>query len=156
MDWSGVDYCDVFISCLDSHSDGTHSLQSIHCWDTDAETHFSKPNEKQTHPNLGWTEGEHIFIFGWSIPLNGLSKCSSSELLIVCLAAADWQYFCFPCVKESDIISLPSLQVTANQWPFNNVCLTSGRRMNMINTSSLWKPTSLGILKSLSAPGLNN
>ncbi len=26
----GVDYCDVFISCLDSHSDGTHSLQRIH------------------------------------------------------------------------------------------------------------------------------
>ncbi len=26
------------ISCLDSHSDGTHSLQSIHCWDTDEET----------------------------------------------------------------------------------------------------------------------
>ncbi len=30
MDWSGVHYCDVFISCLDSNSDGTHSLQSIH------------------------------------------------------------------------------------------------------------------------------
>ncbi len=30
MDWSGGDYCDVFVSCLDSHSDGTHSLQSIH------------------------------------------------------------------------------------------------------------------------------
>ncbi len=29
--WTGllVDYCDVFISCLDSHSDGTHSLQRI-------------------------------------------------------------------------------------------------------------------------------
>ncbi len=26
MDWSGVDHCDVFIRCLDSHSDGTHSL----------------------------------------------------------------------------------------------------------------------------------
>ncbi len=25
-----VDYCDVFISCLDSQSDGTHSLQRIH------------------------------------------------------------------------------------------------------------------------------
>ncbi len=25
-----VHYCDVFISCLDSHSDGTHSLQRIH------------------------------------------------------------------------------------------------------------------------------
>ncbi len=31
MDWSGVDCCDVFISCLDSHSDGTHSQQRIHC-----------------------------------------------------------------------------------------------------------------------------
>ncbi len=31
-EWCGllVDYCDVFISFLDSHSDGTHSLQSIH------------------------------------------------------------------------------------------------------------------------------
>ncbi len=30
LEWCGllVDYCDVFISCLDSHSDGTHSLQS--------------------------------------------------------------------------------------------------------------------------------
>ncbi len=25
-----ANYCDVFISCLDSHSDGTHSLQRIH------------------------------------------------------------------------------------------------------------------------------
>ncbi len=30
IDSSGVDYCDVCISCLDSHSDGTHSLQWIH------------------------------------------------------------------------------------------------------------------------------
>ncbi len=30
MDRSGVDYCNVFISRLDSHSDGTHSLQMIH------------------------------------------------------------------------------------------------------------------------------
>ncbi len=34
MDSSGVD-CDVFISCLDSHSDGTHSLQRIHWWASD-------------------------------------------------------------------------------------------------------------------------
>ncbi len=27
-----VDYCDVFISWLDSHSDGTHSLLRIHWW----------------------------------------------------------------------------------------------------------------------------
>jgi len=30
----------VFLS--DSHSDGTHPLQSIHCSDTDAVLHFSK------------------------------------------------------------------------------------------------------------------
>ncbi len=41
--WTGVVWIIVmFLS--DSHSDGTHSLQSIHCWDTDAVTHFSKPD----------------------------------------------------------------------------------------------------------------
>ncbi len=59
----GVDYCDVFISCLDSHSDGTHSgsidEQVMQC--------YISPNlmKKQTHPNLGWPEGEQlIFILG--------------------------------------------------------------------------------------------
>ncbi len=37
----------MFLS--DSHSDGTHSLQSIHCWDTDAETHSLNLMKKQTH-----------------------------------------------------------------------------------------------------------
>ncbi len=37
-----VDYCDASISCLDSHSDGTHSVQRIHWWATDAMLHFSK------------------------------------------------------------------------------------------------------------------
>ncbi len=30
-----VNYCDVFISCLACHSDGTHSLQWIHWWGSD-------------------------------------------------------------------------------------------------------------------------
>ncbi len=34
----------MFLS--DSHSDGTHSLQSIHYWDTDAMLHFSKYDEE--------------------------------------------------------------------------------------------------------------
>ncbi len=44
LEWCGllVDYCDVFISCLDSHSDGTHSLQSIHWWTS------------KISPNLFW------------------------------------------------------------------------------------------------------
>ncbi len=36
-----VDYRDVFMSCLDSHSDGTHSLQRIHWW-SDVMLDFSK------------------------------------------------------------------------------------------------------------------
>ncbi len=48
-----VDYCDVFISCLDSHSDGTHSLQRIHWGASDVMLHFSKSvlMKKQTPQN---------------------------------------------------------------------------------------------------------
>ncbi len=44
-----VDY--VFISCFDSHSDGTHSLQMILWGASDVMIHFSKsvPMKKQTH-----------------------------------------------------------------------------------------------------------
>ncbi len=38
MDWSHVDYLQIiwcFISCLNSHFDGTHSLQRIHWWASD-------------------------------------------------------------------------------------------------------------------------
>ncbi len=58
-----------FISCLDSHSDGTHSCRAsmLRHWCRDT---FYKPDEeKQTHPNLGWPEDEHILIIGWTIPL---------------------------------------------------------------------------------------
>ncbi len=38
LEWCGllVDYCDVFISCVDSRSDGTHLLQRIHWLANDA------------------------------------------------------------------------------------------------------------------------
>ncbi len=51
MDWSLVDYCNVFISCLDPHSDGTHSLQMIHWYASDEMQKISKsvPVKKQTH-----------------------------------------------------------------------------------------------------------
>ncbi len=60
LEWCGflVDYCDVFISCLDSHSDGTHSLQSIHCWDSDTMLHFSKSDE-ETNSSTSW------MAWGW-------------------------------------------------------------------------------------------
>ncbi len=58
-----MDYCDVFISCLDSHSDGTHSLQRIHWLATDAMLHFSKSVliKNKTHLYVRWPEDEYIF-----------------------------------------------------------------------------------------------
>ncbi len=60
-----VDYCDVFISCLDS--DGTHSLQRIHWWTGDVMLHFYKSVLMKKHLHLGWPEGREIF--GWTNPL---------------------------------------------------------------------------------------
>ncbi len=76
LEWCGslVDYCDVFISCLDSHSDGTHSLQSIHCWDSDVMLHFSKSDEETNSSTSrmawGWVKFHQMFIFEWTIPWN--------------------------------------------------------------------------------------
>ncbi len=58
--WSGVMWIIVmFLS--DSHSDGTHSLQSIHCWDTDAVLHFSKSDEESNSSTSCMTWGwEHL------------------------------------------------------------------------------------------------
>ncbi len=54
-DWSGVDYLwfivMFLISCLDSHSDGTHSLKRIHWCASDVMLYFYKSVliKKQTH-----------------------------------------------------------------------------------------------------------
>ncbi len=55
----------VFISCSDSHSGGTHSLQWIHWWANYVMLNFSKsvPMKKQTHLHLGWPEGKFIANF---------------------------------------------------------------------------------------------
>ncbi len=65
----------VFISCLDSHFDGTHTLQRIHWWASDIMLNFSKsvPIKKQTALHLGWSEGEYIF-----------SKLSFLTILLMC------------------------------------------------------------------------
>ncbi len=50
-----LDYCDVFISCLYSHSDGTHSLQSIHWRASDVMLNFSKSDE-ETNSSTSWMD----------------------------------------------------------------------------------------------------
>ncbi len=51
--------CDVCISCLDSHSDGTHSLQRIHRWASDVMLNYFHLFRwsKKTHLHLGWSKG---------------------------------------------------------------------------------------------------
>ncbi len=70
MDWSYrllVDYCVVFISCLKSHSHGTHSMQRC----------FAKflqicPDE-ETNFSTFWTAWKWAnFHFGWTIPLKAI------------------------------------------------------------------------------------
>ncbi len=46
-----VNYCDVFISYLDFHSDGTHSLQRIHCC---AATFFQIFSIEETNSSTSW------------------------------------------------------------------------------------------------------
>jgi len=70
--WTGVVWITVmFLS--DSHSDGTHSLQSIHWWVMQC---YISPNlmQKQTHLYFGWPEGwreigSKCIFFLWTIHL---------------------------------------------------------------------------------------
>ncbi len=79
-----VNYCDVFISCLDSHSDGTHSLQRIHWWANYIKLNFSKsvPMKKKLIYILDCLRVSKIyttFHFWVTFPLN-----SWSFLLTLC------------------------------------------------------------------------
>ncbi len=62
-----VDYCDDFIICLISYSDGTHSLQRIQWWMSDVVLNFSN--------RFQW-KNKRIYI------LDGLSVSTFSELHI--------------------------------------------------------------------------
>ncbi len=59
--WWTVDYCDVFIRL----SFWRHPFTAEHPLLRHISTNLMK---KQTHPNPGWSDGEHIFIFGWTVP----------------------------------------------------------------------------------------
>ncbi len=84
-----MDYCGVFIRCLDSHSDGTHSLQSIHWWNSDEMLHFSKSDEETNSStsliSWGWVYFQQIFIFWWLIPLISKSNSYNSTVPNVCM-----------------------------------------------------------------------
>ncbi len=74
-----VDYCDAFISCLDSHSGGTHSPQRINWWAINIVLNFytSAPSKKQI---FAYTLGDldvSTFSAIWNFGVNLSFKMSS-------------------------------------------------------------------------------
>ncbi len=109
MDWSGVDYCDVFIRLSFWRHPFTTEHPLLRHWCSD--TFLMK---KQTHPDLGWPENEHIFIM-WTIPLTECLLPSALSFLSECTANN-----IFKCQGrqakgcESNIFSYTSLRCTYN------------------------------------------
>ncbi len=89
-----MDYCDVFISCLDSHSDGTHSLQRIHWWACNVILHFSKyvtinklildDLRASTFSEKFHSEDVFSLTKKWSVLVLNIIIIQSAKMLILC------------------------------------------------------------------------
>jgi len=80
-------YCDVFISCLDSF--WRHPFTAEDPLVGDVMLNFSKSvlMKKQPHLHLGWPECEYMLIFGWTILLRqSLSFKKNHVHVVLCLA----------------------------------------------------------------------
>ncbi len=94
LEWCGllVDYCDVCISCLDSYSDGTHSLQRIHWWTSDAMLHFSK--------SVQWRKNSYIWIKAWgstfslSVQILGSTFLLTIYIYRIFILTSSWSTSC--------------------------------------------------------------
>ncbi len=53
----------VFISCLDCHSNGTHSLQRIHCWASNAMLNYSKSFVMKKFDDQGFRKVSVFILF---------------------------------------------------------------------------------------------
>ncbi len=95
----------IFLSAVSTNSDGSHSLQRIHCWESDV--HFSKSvlMEKHTPQHLGMPEGElhlqKMYIIGWAIPLRLFSLHIFSGNKPTTLF---WKYALF-CIRVKPMLS---------------------------------------------------
>ncbi len=68
-----MENCDVFISRLDSHSDGTHSLQRIHWWASEAKQNL-----------FPWTTNSSTFWTAWHFWVNYSLKAKNTNAVIIC------------------------------------------------------------------------
>ncbi len=149
--WTGVVWIIMFfISCLNSYSDGTHSLQGIHWWASDTFLTICSDEEQ-----LGWPEREYIFsqfsfwrmqqqIKNRTLPgsrlfhLNGNEFNSGAISVLMCCyrcvkeAYSDWMralWFKSPRQMEQCLISILSLTIT--YWHhFVGLRYYDGNRLN--------------------------
>ncbi len=126
------------INSLDSHFDGTHSLQRIHWWASDAMMNFSKSvlMKNQTHLHLGWPEGKYCkflanFHFSVIYSFKGIfsSKKNLSQITQMFLATSlttwnnsNWKYRrTFPHLAVRCVASMIGLLSECNKsvctWP---------------------------------------
>ncbi len=61
LEWCELLVGDVFISYLDSHSDGTRSLQRMHCEQVVAKCPNISSDKETKNIHLGWLKGENMF-----------------------------------------------------------------------------------------------
>ncbi len=132
-----VEYCDVFISCLDSHSDGTHSLQRTHWWASDVMLHFSKSilMNKQSSLSLHLLDCLRESTFSTKyISGRKISRCTKLELCIDMTLAVNINFvivwtqgkkarerdWLFPCgLWPSDPDSCGIYRILENSWRRN-------------------------------------
>ncbi len=109
-----VDYCDVFISCLDFHSDGTHSLQRINWWERDVMIKFTKSVLMKTISSTLW------LAWGW---VNVHQKCMFSWTIPSKLFEPSWFFFALKNLAELINMNLWRAQVLSTERRVKGVCV---------------------------------
>ncbi len=119
MDWSGMNYFRIIvmllISCLDSNSDGTHSLQRIHLWwnATISPNLFSLKMLGNKVRTSDWVQTSACSVSKASASLINLSKTSTYSLIMrftALLCEICWTVEVNNSPQYTDMLSTPANQ----------------------------------------------
>ncbi len=126
MDWSGMNYLRIIvmllISCLDSNSDGTHSLQRIHLWwnATISPNLFSLKMLGNKVRTSDWVQTSDCSVSKASASLINLSKTSTKRSVRYSLIK-DSQLCCVKSVEQLKLIIHLSIQTCSQHQPIKLV-----------------------------------
>ncbi len=147
-----MDYCDVFISCLDSHSDGTHSLQRIHWWASNAKLHFYKSKNTKKHEEtnsstylMAWVFTSVNVHFGVNYYFKALvAKCIYTALYSsVCAIVHKRHVSVVLCLHSSTTLQMYNRHVTGQcehflhyyVWTLQIICISRPPYVTKMNKS---------------------